>query len=172
MQPHKNRRHQEVSHVQEHQGHLLARKHVGEKADGEREGTRHMADQLDGNHERREYRHGSGEMREILPDSVRSNTNGVVIQESCRGAAERHRRKHGGRFESRYDSDQVGEQDKNEDGAEITEIAVPAVPHLLIRLPVQEFVDQLEGVLQPAGILRVEPRLQNRKQHDDETRHQ
>ena len=46
------------------------------------------------------------------------------------------------------------------------------VAHLFFGLAVQEIVDQLEGVLQFAGVVGGEPRPQNREEHHDDQRHQ
>src|SRR2546427_503279 len=62
---------------------------VAEQAHPEREDAREVADDLDGNHQRRQNRHRPREVLEVMHDALRLEALIVVIEKGAYGQAER-----------------------------------------------------------------------------------
>src|SRR5690348_3694433 len=110
-----------------------------------------MAYDLDRDHQRREPPYRPGKVGCVLDDAVRPHTHGIVVEKGGDGASGRYRRIHGGRFESGDNSDQIREENENKNGGEVGEIFGSAVPQLIFGLAVNEFIDQLEAMLELSG---------------------
>src|ERR1035441_7347509 len=96
-------------------------------------------------------------MRQVLPHSLLAKAHQVVVTECRNRATRRHRWGHGGRFETRYDADQVAEQNEQKKSAEERQILQSRVAHGGFRLAAHKIMDELEGVLQLSGPVHRKP---------------
>jgi hypothetical protein len=74
--------------------------------------------------------------------------------------------------ETRDDPDQIRKQDKNEKGHEDQGVAPAIVADLILRLTVDEFVDQFKDVLQLTGLVHGQIAAQYKENGHDQERHQ
>src|SRR5947209_17871971 len=100
-----------------------------------------MADDFQRNHQRgkppdRPHEVPGVTNRPLFPDAME-----VVINEGHYGAAQGHVNFSRGRFKSRYQSQQVAEQDEKEHGGKKRDEAASVVPDDFVRLSTDKFVE-------------------------------
>src|SRR5690349_19286165 len=99
-----------------------------------------------------------------MPETLR-----LIVEESHNGAAQRHNRLRGWRFESGDHANQVAEQDKKRQGHEKRRVAVTVVADNLLALALNKIVHAFKNVLQGTGFVdRQAGANHEKKQQQDE----
>src|SRR5581483_1520449 len=119
-------RNHQLRQTREDAEHRVVGEHVGVKTDAEREGSKQVVRQLDRQHQRRKEKHRSQKALQI------SHTSGLetleyVIAEADRAQAEGQIRITRRRLHTRYQPEEIREQDEHEDAAEERNEAAPVM---------------------------------------------
>lgn len=167
MQADKNYRNKKFCERGESEINLLTGEHVGEKTNGEGERPGEVADQFDGEHQKRQPPERTQKLLDIT--AAVSPNAGVVIEEKSRNRqTERNHGIHGGRIEARDQPDQVHEQYEKEDGAKKSEVAGPVMADDFFGRGMDELIGEFHSVLEFAGTVNGKPAAKNRKKNQNE----
>ena len=150
VQANKNDRDDDLRQRYECQINLLTGEHVRKETNGERKGAREVADDLDGQHEKREPPERSEKLLDV-PGAMCPNTGVVIEKKRANGKAEGDHGVHGRRIKAGDQADQVQAQNEYKYGAEEDQIAGAIVPDHFFRRGVYEIVEHFHGVLRFAG---------------------
>ncbi len=101
---------------------------------------------------RREPPYGAGKVRQVFADSLFSHTHVVVVQKDGDRESPGNRWRHGRRFKSWNDADQVHEKDENEQRPDERQHTCSTVFQRVMRLARQEFIERFERQLEFAGV--------------------
>src|SRR5664279_3960004 len=147
VQQHENDGKDNGEQRKEHECHHVARKHIGEKTNGERKNSSQMACYLNYEHQGSEPPYRAQEMLDIT-DSVGANTLHLVINPRHHGTSERYRWNRCRRFKSRDQANQVTGQDEQSERDQVVREPGMAMADDLVALFVDHPVDALKYVLQ------------------------
>src|SRR5664279_140382 len=147
VQQHENDGKDNGEQRKEHECHHVARKHIGEKTNGERKNSSQMACYLNYEHQGSEPPYRAQEMLDIT-DSVGANTMHLVINPRHHGTSERYRWNRCRRFKSRDQANQVTGQDEQSERDQVVREPGMAMADDLVALFVDHPVDALKYVLQ------------------------
>src|ERR1700730_5427863 len=145
MKPEKENRDTDRYQRKKYQGDHVAGKHVGIEAHGERQHTRQVADDLDGDHADGQRPHGSHEMLQIR-NAVMSEPLGLVVDEGADGTSERDPRHSRGRFKAWNEADQIADQDEKGQGQEKGSEALAMMSDNFLALALDETMSAFKDV--------------------------
>src|SRR5208283_4505260 len=127
-----------------------------------------MADEFDGNHQRREGWHGPGEVLQVANTSVFESLS-LVVHKGADRAAQGNDGHGGWRLEARNHADQIAEQNEKEERGQKWCVTLTVVADDLVALALDESFDALESVLKSSGTIHGEPRT-DQKEHNEKER--
>src|ERR1700730_5360890 len=108
-----------------------------------------MADEFDGNHQRRQGGHRPDKMLQIADSCVLESLR-LVVRKSYKSATEWNDGHGGGRFEPRDHADQIAKQNKEKERRQKSGVAFAVMTDNLVALSLNESLDALKGVLECA----------------------
>src|SRR5947209_9836554 len=171
VQADKNDGDDEFSQRNKSQVNLFAGKHIGVKTNGERKRPGEVADDFDRQHQWRQQDHRPQELFDIAA-TIRTKPGRVIEEERYHCQAKGNVRIHGGGFKTRYQPEQIHEQDKEEESAEERCILRAIMPHHLFRGSMDELVGEFHEVLDLSWTIYGQPTTHQTEEEDDKENNQ
>jgi len=169
MKPFKNNRDADGHQGKENECDHLAGKHVREETNGERQQSRGVAENFDGQHQRRQPPYRSQEMLEVSKP-VCSQSLEMVVEPGQQRATKRDNRDRSGRVETRDNADQIAGKDKESQCDEVRMVRVVVMTNYFFTHVADEALDALHRMLQAAGLVDRQTRA-NRDEECDQYQH-
>src|ERR1700733_6994998 len=140
----------------ENPGNHVAGKHIGGKTDGERKHAGQVADEFDGNHQRRQGWNGSGKVLQVTDPGVLESLH-LVIHEGANRATQGNDGHGCWRLQAWNHSNQVAKQNEEAKRGQKRCVTLTVVTDDLVALALDESFNALKGVLQRAGTVHRKP---------------
>src|ERR1700693_4086425 len=169
MKPFKNNRDADGHQGKENQGDHLAGKHVCEETNCERQQSRSVAENFDGQHQRRKPPYRPHEMLEVSKP-VCSQSLEVVVEPGQQRATKRDKRDRSRRFETRDNADQIAGKDKESQCYKVRMVRVVVMANYFFTHVADEALDPLLRILEAARLVDRQTRA-NRDEESDQQQH-
>jgi hypothetical protein len=169
MKPFKDNRDTDGHQGEKNECYHLPGKHVREETNGERQQSRGVAENFDGQHQRRQPPYRSQEMLEVSKP-VCSQSLEMVVEPGQQRATKRDNRDRSGRVETRDNADQIAGKDKESQCDEVRMVRVVVMTNYFFTHVADEALDALHRMLQAAGLVDRQTRA-NRDEECDQYQH-
>src|ERR1700723_301276 len=170
MKPFKNNRDADGHQGKENQCDHLAGKHVCEETNCERQQSRSVAENFDGQHQRREPPYRPHEMLEV-PKPVGSQSLEMVVEPGQQRATKRDNRDRSRRVETRDNADQIAGNDEESQCYQVRMVRVVVMANYFFPHVADEALDALHRMLQAAGLVDRQTGANREEECDQQQQH-